>query len=175
MSRILLVDDDKVFRERLARTLSTRGHEVRPCAGMDEAMGTVREWRPDRAIVDLRMDGPSGLEVLAWLVREVPGIRAIILTGYGSIATTVEAMRLGAHNYVAKPADVEEILAAFGEEPAAARGAERPPSLARIEWEIINRTLVECDGNVSETARRLGLHRRTLQRRLSKFPPEETE
>jgi len=175
VTRILLVDDDERFRTRLARSLTNRGHDVRTSDGMETALQEIGgEWKPDRAVVDLRMDGPSGLEVLDRLAEEIPKIQVVILTGYGSIATTVEAMRLGAHSYVAKPADTDEILAAFGDD-LHAPDAAKPRSLARIEWEVINRTLVDCKGNVSETARRLGLHRRTLQRRLSKFPPNDEE
>jgi two-component system response regulator RegA len=122
------------------------------------------------------MEDKSGLELLHALKRIDDSIRIVILTGYGSIATAVEAMRLGAANYVSKPADVEDVIAAFEKRPLEP-AAESPgrPSLARMEWEYINRVLAECGGNVSEAARRLGMHRRTLQRKLGKYPPPGTD
>lgn len=171
---ILIVDDDPVFRRRLAQALAERGFEVQAAAGHDEALAIASTWKPHRAVVDLRMEGPSGLEVLRGLRELAPDVQVVILTGYGSIATTVEAMRGGACGYVAKPADVDDILNAFtSQEEPAKRAPARPLSLARIEWEVISRTLVECDGNVSEAARQLGIHRRTLQRKLAKFAPPE--
>jgi two-component system response regulator RegA len=170
---VLIVDDDPVFRRRLAQALAERGFEVQSASGHDEAVAIAAEWKPRRAVVDLRMEGLSGLHVLRGLRSLVPGIQVVILTGYGSIATTVEAMRGGAHGYVAKPADVDDILNAFATPKEAASPPSRPLSLARIEWEVISRTLVECDGNVSEAARKLGIHRRTLQRKLAKFAPPE--
>ncbi|MEZ5065794.1 MAG: response regulator [bacterium] len=174
--RILIVDDDEAFRTRLARGFEARGYVVSLASGFEEAQRVVRESRPDLAVVDLRMEGPSGLEVLRELLRVRAGMRIVILTGYGSIATAVEAMRLGAANYVSKPADIDDILAAFekSERPLAAIDESlQPPSLAQMEWEFINRVLVDCGGNVSEAARRLGMHRRTLQRKLAKYPPPD--
>jgi two-component system, response regulator RegA len=170
---LLVVDDDRVLRERLARALRDRGLEVRTAASFDEAVACARERVPARAVVDLRMPGRSGLDLVRELREMSPEIEIVVLTGYGSIATAVEAMRLGAVHYLPKPADAEDVLAAFDRTPAAA--ADPPeataPSLARAEWEHINRVLADCGGNVSEAARRLGLHRRSLQRKLSKFPP----
>jgi len=175
---ILLVDDDRVLRERLARAFRDRGLHVLTAEGFDEAVALARAHRPALAVVDLRMPGPSGLDVLQAL-REIDGtIRVVVLTGYGSIATAIEATRLGAAYYLPKPADADDILAAFtrGEDGAAAVAraeaqTSAAPSLARAEWEHIQRVLVECDGNVSEAARRLGVHRRSLQRKLQKYPP----
>jgi two-component system response regulator RegA len=174
---ILVVDDDRVFRERLARAFRDRGFDVRTAGDVEEAVTMARAESPELAVVDLRMPGRSGLE----LVRELRSIDAatkiVVLTGYGSIATAIEATRLGAIYYLPKPADIDDILAAFarGETPstAAAETAPTAPSLARAEWEHINRVLADCDGNVSEAARRLGLHRRSLQRKLQKYPPRE--
>jgi two-component system response regulator RegA len=172
--RILIVDDDATFRTRLGRALSERQFEVHLADGADAALRIARAETLDSAVVDLRMDGPSGLELLKSLKRIQPELRVVILTGYGSIATAVEAMRLGATNYVSKPADVDDILATFEREPGAdAMEDLHPPTLARMEWEFINRVLVECGGNVSEAARKLGMHRRTLQRKLAKLPPGE--
>ncbi len=130
----------------------------------------LEECAPKRAIVDLRMPGGSGLDLLAEMLTRLPELEVVMLTGYGSIATAVEAVKRGAVNYLAKPADVDMILAAF--EEAGDREVDyEPPSLARTEWEHIQRVLEDCDGNVSQAARKLGLHRRTLQRKLQKYPP----
>ena len=129
------------------------------------------------AVVDLKMPGKSGLDVVRDVLKVHHDLRIVVLTGYGSIATATEAIRLGAHYYLSKPADVDEILKAFSEDPNS--GVEvpdddyLPPSLARTEWEHINRVLADCDGNISEAARKLGIHRRTLQRKLYKFAPSK--
>jgi two-component system response regulator RegA len=169
------VDDHAVLRERLARAFRTRGYDVRTAANADEAVVLAREDSPELAVVDLKMPGRSGLECVRDLVQIDPATRVLVLTGYGSIATAVEAMRVGAVSYLQKPADVDDILAAFeraAAPPLTAVGVEyNPPSLARAEWEHIQRVLADCDGNVSEAARRLGVHRRSLQRKLSKYAP----
>ncbi len=172
---LLLVDDSDIFRRRLARALSDRGYEVRMASNYDEAMAAVDEHAPEMAVIDLRMPGPSGLELLRDMRKAAPSVEAVVLTGYGSIATAIDAVRLGAVNYVQKPADADDLLAAF--EHAACKPLEAvdhdydAPSLARAEWEHIQRVLRDCGGNISETARRLGIHRRTLQRKLDKFAP----
>jgi two-component system response regulator RegA len=172
---ILIVDDDRVLRERLQRAFTTRGYDVRVAADVDDALSSARDEPPEYALVDLRMPGGSGLD----LVRELHAIdaatRIVVLTGYGSIATALDAVRLGATHYLAKPADVHDILAAFERDKPAAEPAAlldfQAPSLARAEWEHINRVLSDCSGNISEAARRLGMHRRSLQRKLQKRPP----
>lgn len=173
----LLVDDDEIFRERLARALRTRGHEVRTAADFDSAVAAAREDSPERALVDLRMPGKSGLDVVRELHAIDAGTQIVVLTGYGSIATAVDAVQLGAVNYLSKPADLADILAAFSRDNSAARELpaveQNAPSLARAEWEYINRVLSECNGNISEAARRLDMHRRSLQRKLQKHPPRE--
>ncbi len=170
---ILVVDDDDVFRQRLARALTDRGYHVTAARGFSDALEAVRRRRFDFAVVDLRMEGKSGLELLAEIHPIDPSMLIVVLTGFASIATAVEAMRLGATNYVAKPADVDEIVAALDARQLDAERAEFPkPSLAKVEWEYIHQTLVECGGNISEAARRLGMHRRTLQRKLGKTPPD---
>jgi len=169
---LLLADDDVAFRSVLGRALANRGFEVRAAATGDEACALAGEDPPELAVVDLRMPGRSGLEVVRHL-RALDGqTRVVVLTGYGSIATAVEAMKLGAVNYLAKPADADQVLAALGVAEAAEAGAgAETPSLARVEWEHIHRVLGDCEGNVSEAARRLGLHRRSLQRKLARIPP----
>lgn len=175
---LLLVDDDDRLRERLALALWDRGYEVRTARDAEHALRVVALWTPARAVVDLRMPGASGLELIRRLKERLPTLEIVVLTGFGSIATAVDAVRLGAIGYLNKPADADAVLEAF------ARGRAAPsteveeqewhePSLARSEWERIQAVLNECEGNISEAARRLGLHRRTLQRKLQKEPPPE--
>jgi two-component system response regulator RegA len=174
MATILLVDDEKHFRERLARALVRRGHRILAAEDDASALASLKNETPELAVVDLRMPGPSGLDLVRDALALHPGLRIVVLTGYGSIATATEAIRLGAVNYLPKPVDAEEILAAFKQVPEPAREQQEEittPSLARAEWEHINRVLTDCGGNISEAAKRLQLHRRTLQRKLLKFPP----
>jgi two-component system response regulator RegA len=171
---MLLVDDDEVFRERLAQALRQRGQEVVTAADGDQAVRAAKRGKLAAAIVDLRMPGMSGTDLVPHLLRLQPELRVVVLTGYGSIASAVEAMRLGAHNYVSKPADADDVLAAVvgDARPVEALGGEAPPpTLARAEWEHIQRILADTGGNVSESARRLGITRRTLQLKLKKYPP----
>lgn len=173
---LLLVDDDEIFLHRLTRAFTKRGFDVRSALNHTEAMSLVTADSPEMAVIDLKMPGPSGLELLRDILQVDPTTRVVLLTGYGSIATAIEAVRLGATNYVSKPADVEDILAAFerGDAPPLTPSTDyQAPSLARAEWEHINRVLADCGGNISEAARRLGLHRRSLQRKLSKYPPRQ--
>jgi two-component system response regulator RegA len=174
---MLLVDDDARLRERLAQALVKRGYAVRSAGNYDEAMAIAQESSPEFAVVDLRMPGPSGLELLRALKELDPETRIVVLTGYGSIATTIDAMRLGAVYYLQKPADADEILAAFARADAAPLDAipetGDPPSLERVKWEHVARVLSDSGGNVSEAARKLKLHRRSLQRMLQKFPPRD--
>lgn len=172
---ILLVDDEELFRNRLGRALTKRNYEVFQAANYDEALQAIKEHQPSLAVFDLRMPGPSGLELVKAALELNPPMRIVILTGYGSIATATEAIRLGAINYLPKPADTDEILAAFS---AKDKETTPPPpeqidtpSLARVEWEHINRVLTDCGGNISAAAKRLNIHRRTLQRKLLNFPP----
>jgi two-component system response regulator RegA len=173
---ILLVDDDRPFRERLAQAFVHRGFVVETAADYDEAVERAQMCCPRRAIVDLRMPGRSGLELVRALIELDSEIEVLVLSGYGSISTAVDAIRLGAINFLPKPADVDDILTAFDRGTTeVAIDEEDPtsvPSLARAEWEHINRVLAECDGNVSLAARRLGIHRRSLQRKLQKPAPE---
>jgi two-component system, response regulator RegA len=176
---LLLVDDDAPLRERLGRALAARGYEVRSAGSAEEALALAAEDSPEYAVVDLRMPGPGGLELLQALRERDPATRVLVLTGYGSIATAVQAMRLGAVSYLPKPVDADDLLAAFTQaegapgpaSPPAPADAPETPSLARVEWEHMQRVLADCGGNVSEAARRLGVHRRSLQRKLNKDPP----
>jgi two-component system response regulator RegA len=171
---ILVVDDDQVFLHRMARALRERGHEVRTAGSAEEAVALAQAESPEYAVVDLKMPGRGGLQLVSELKELDPATAVVVLTGYGSIATAVEAVRRGAVHYVAKPADADEILAAFGRAGAAPGPLPEVPStptLARAEWEHIQRVLADCEGNVSEAARRLGLHRKSLQRKLHKYPP----
>jgi two-component system response regulator RegA len=172
---ILVVDDNDTFRERLARSFSLRGFTVLTANGYGQAIRVVEKHLPDRAVVDLKMPGKSGLELVKDAVGVAPDIRIVVLTGYGSIATAIDAMKLGAVSYLAKPADVEEILHAFTAEPTTdARLRDlSPPTLPRVEWEHIQRVLHDCDGNISVAAKKLNIHRRTLQRKLQKYAPNE--
>lgn len=173
----LVIDDDERFRERLVRALSARGYEVRAAADGETGLALAEAESPELALVDLRMPGEWGLHVVKGLRAIDPTTRIVVLSAYGSIATALEAVRLGATNFLQKPATVEEIERAFAPpDPDAEVSAPPPPtevpSLARAEWEHINRVLTECDGNIRQAARLLGLHRRTLQRKLAKFPSE---
>lgn len=174
---LLLVDDDAPLRERLARALRERGIDVTTASSYDEAVAAAQRDSPELAVVDLRMPGRSGLELVRTLAEIDPQTRVVVLTGYGSIATAIEALRLGAKYYLPKPADADEILAAFARAEAPPLSSLEndfsTPSLARAEWEHINRVLTDCGGNISEAARRLGVHRRSLQRKLQKYPPNE--
>ncbi|MEI8037341.1 MAG: response regulator [Verrucomicrobiota bacterium] len=170
-ARILVVDDDVVFLERLAASLRRRNHEVKTAAGLAEAALLATQFAPECAVIDLRLDGESGLVVARALRNCLPDIRILILTGYGSIATAVDAMRLGAVDYLSKPADSDQIEAALF--AARAPVPDAPvPSLDRVEWEHLQRVLRDSGGSISATARKLGIERRTLQRKLQKYPPD---
>lgn len=173
--KMLVVDDDEVFRTRLMRALSSRGYETYAAGSATEGIDVARRISPHRAVVDLRMPGASGLQLVSDLVALDADIEVIVLTGYGSIATAVDAMRRGAIDYLTKPCDAEQIVSAFdrrreGDPPD---DTENVPSLARVEWEHIQRVLADCGGNISETARRLRIHRRSLQRKLFKMQPQQ--
>jgi len=167
----LIVDDDDIFRNRLCRAFEARGWEAFPASDGARALELAEQSSPDLAVVDLRLPGIGGLDIVQGLRSLDETTCIIMLTGYGSIATAVSATRLGVNHYLSKPADADQILNSF-------RGvAETPdqsgvPSLARVECEHIQRILSDCDGNVSQAAKLLGLHRRSLQRKLAKYPPQ---
>lgn len=165
---LLIVDDDEVFRERLVRAMRDRGYEATGVGDHPAAMRAAQDESPELALVDMRLPGESGLAVVRDLKALDPSTIVVVLTGYGSIATAVESIKLGAASYLTKPADADQIVAAFdGTQPA---DDAQAPSLARVEWEHIQRILADCGGNVSQAARILGIHRRSLQRKLSKRP-----
>ncbi|MCG2842705.1 ActR/PrrA/RegA family redox response regulator transcription factor [Sandaracinobacter sp. RS1-74] len=169
---LLLADDDNAFRQRLALTLGRRGFDVHAAASAAEARGLMREIVPQYAVLDLRLGDGNGLDLVSELRGIHPDTRIVILTGYGNLATAVAAVKDGAIDYLAKPADpddlVHALLAQSGERP---EPPEEPMSADRVRWEHIQRVYELCDRNVSETARRLKMHRRTLQRILAKRSP----
>jgi two-component system response regulator RegA len=173
----IIVDDDEVFSRRLCRAFELRGWEAHVAASGAEALALGHETGPDLAVIDLRMPGESGLDIVKNLREMDPTVSIIMLTGYGSIATALEALRCGADHYLTKPVDVDQILAAYDAVRLSTPGEARPPttvpSLARVQWEHIQRVLTDCGGNVSQAAKLLGLHRRSLQRKLNKYPPRE--
>jgi two-component system response regulator RegA len=171
---ILVVDDDETFRNRLIRAFRERGLDAQGATSVEAAVTAASSESPEMAVVDLRMPGGSGLDAVRELKAIDPATKVVVLTGYGSIATALESVRLGATHYLTKPADADEILAAFerGKDSpdATSRIEHEAPSLARAEWEHIQRILTDCGGNISQAARSLGVHRRSLQRKLSKRP-----
>lgn len=170
--RVLIVEDDATAASLLARALRGRGYLAETAASVEQALAVSASAPLKAAIVDLRLDKDSGLRLVPELVSRHPGIRVLVLTGYASVATAVQAIKMGATDYLAKPAGVTEILRALGVDPLHP-GGEAPlerPSFRRFEWEYIQRVLAEHDGNVSKTARILGMPRRTLQRKLAKRP-----
>ncbi|MGO1627138.1 MAG: response regulator transcription factor [Halomonadaceae bacterium] len=170
--RLLIIDDDEMFCHVLSRALTRRGFEVSVAQDAEQALALAVELKPAMATLDLKLEHSSGLKLLPDLLAAVPQCRVVVLTGYSSIATAVEAIKLGAVNYLCKPADADEVLAAFEKDDGDPRieVAEQPPSINRIAWEHIQKVLQEHDGNISATARALGMHRRTLQRKLQKRP-----
>ena len=170
--KLLIVDDDRPFLQRLARAMEQRGYIVDAAETVNEGLRKAESNPPAFAVVDMRLEDGNGLQIIEAIRRRKPDARVIVLTGYGNIATAVTAVKLGAIDYLAKPADADEIHAALtrteGERPAP---PENPMSADRVRWEHIQRVYEMCDRNVSETARRLSMHRRTLQRILAKRAP----
>lgn len=172
--RALVIDDDETFASILSRGFRQRGFAVRCCHDAQSAVLCCQQWQPTHITLDLNLPDSSGMVILPTLLDTAPGARLVVLTGYPSIATAVEATRAQAMDYLCKPATVAEILQAFaGLEAAPAAVAEQPASVDRLEWEHIQRVLAAHDGNVSATARALGMHRRTLQRKLQKRPARQ--
>lgn len=173
--KIILVDDEIHFVELLSRALTRQGYSVDIANNVESAMSLVSDNQYSFAVVDLRIGDESGLSVVKQLKQISPDTRIVMLTGYASIATAVEAIKLGATHYLTKPADVEDIIAAFDKEAGdeQVKPAENPISVQRLEWEHIQKVLQEHDGNISAAARALNMHRRTLQRKLQKKPVKQ--
>ena len=174
-TRLLLVDDDEIFCLVLQKALSKRGLEVHTATNLQQAKIMTRQHKPDCAVVDLCIGQESGLQMLSHLKKLDADMPILMLTGYASIATAVEAIKLGATHYLTKPADADQILAAFDhiDGDTEVKMASTPPSARRVEWEHLQRVLLQHDGNISATARALSMHRRTLQRKLAKRPVRE--
>jgi two-component system, response regulator RegA len=169
---LLIVEDDKPFLERLARAMETRGFAVTSCDNVADGLSQIAKAAPAFAVVDLRLGDGNGIDVVSALKRKRPEARAIILTGYGNIATAVTAVKLGAVDYLSKPADADDVVSALlsiGNQKSEL--PSNPMSADRVRWEHIQRIYEMCNRNVSETARRLNMHRRTLQRILAKRAP----
>ena len=169
----LIVDDDAAFSAVLARVLEHRGHRVHCANNGQQALTLCTENNIDRVVLDLKLEFESGLSILTAIKAAKPSIDILILTGYSSISTAVEAIKLGAVNYLCKPASADEIIAAFTATSAEVELRSSPTSVNRLEWEHIQRVLNDNNGNISATARSLGMHRRTLQRKLQKRPTKE--
>lgn len=168
---LLLVDDDVTFCNVLGRALEKRGFAVTLAHSVEQATPLAQANPPEYAVVDLKMGGASGLTLIRALHELDPATRIVVLTGYASIATAVEAIKLGATQYLSKPANADDVVAAFGHAPSAELPLNaQPTSVERLEWEHIQRVLQENQGNISATARALNMHRRTLQRKLGKRP-----
>ena len=172
---VLIVDDDEVFRTRLGRAFASRGWETLLGESSKHAAALAAEHAPDLGVIDLRIGEENGLDVIRELRKVDSTIYLVMLTGWGSIATAIEAVRGGADHYLSKPVDADQILAIYNSPSREAgpflNSEASTPSLARVEWEHIQRVLTDCSGNVSLAAKRLNLHRRSLQRKLSKYPP----
>jgi two-component system, response regulator RegA len=170
--RLIIVEDDAKFAAALHRSFERKGYEVRRAAHLAEMLELLDEVRPGYAVVDLKLAGESGLACVVALHQRDPSMLIVVLTGFASIATAVEAIKLGACHYLAKPSNSDDIEAAFakGSGDASAPISLRPTSIKTREWERIHEALVDADFNISETARRLGMHRRTLARKLEKRP-----
>ena len=169
---LIIVDDDRAFLDRLSRAMESRGFSVKACGSVAEGLEAIASAPPAFAVVDMRLGDGNGLDVISELKAKRPDARGIILTGYGNITTAVTAVKLGAFDYLAKPADADEIFhALMATQHDRAAVPENPMSADRVRWEHIQRIYELCGRNVSETARRLGMHRRTLQRILAKRAP----
>lgn len=178
-ANVLLIDDDVVFTRVLARALSGRGFAVATAHDSATALQSLRAQPCEHIVLDLKLGNENGLALIPQLLTQCPGARILLLTGYASIATAVEAIKRGASDYLAKPVDADQVVQALlgdaggGDEPPPV--PDLPPALKRLEWEHIQRVLADVDGNISEAARRLGMHRRTLQRKLAKRPVHERD
>lgn len=164
--KLLICDDDDAFRERLSKSFNARGVDTCLASSATEAIEVLQDYSADTAILDLKMPGESGLSLLKALKQKYPALRVLILTGYGSISTAIEAVKSGAHNYLTKPSSIQSIIAALCDKPEQASVKIPTPSLEEVEKEYVNRVLNENEGNISRAAKALGMHRRSLQRKL---------
>ena len=174
-TKLILVDDDQTFCSVLQQALQKRDFDVVSATNIGDAIEAATQHGPDYAVVDLRIGHESGLELVKQLIQLNPDIHIVMLTGYSSVATAVEAIKLGATHYLTKPADVDEIIAALEKSKGDTSVAinDRPVSIKRLEWEHLQKMLIEHNGNISAAARALNMHRRTLQRKLEKRPVRE--
>ena len=174
-NRLLLVDDDPVFLQVLGKAMGRRGFDVITAAGITDALSQARKTLPDMAVVDLKLESESGLDLIPLLIEINPQMNIVVLTGYASIATAVTAIKRGATEYLSKPVTAGDVVKALSGEWQRQDEAEdfSPMSVERVEWEYIQKVLKENDGNISATARSLGMYRRTLQRKLAKKPVAE--
>ena len=171
LQKLLLIDDDPAFLQVMSRALTKRGYEVFHAETAEQALNLAETNRPDKAVVDLKLETSSGLDLIPALKALNPDMTIVVLTGYASITTAVTAIKRGAVNYLAKPVQVDDVVNALtGAEPETAEEDYTPMSVERLEWEHIQKVLQEHDGNISATARSLGMYRRTLQRKLAKKP-----
>lgn len=170
--KLLIVDDDPLFCSVLAKAMTRRGFIATIAHDAQEAQEAVELTSPDYAVIDLKMPGESGLTLVVALKNRFPALRIVVLTGYASIATAIEAVKLGATYYLAKPADIDAIIEAFGKDEGNSTMpvTDTPPSINKLQWEYMQKVLADTGGNISEAARILGMHRRTLQRKLAKKP-----
>ncbi len=174
MKSLLIVDDDLPFRERLTRSMEKKGFQVDSSPSFKDAMVKVSQKTFDYAVVDMRLEDGSGLELLKEVQKLSPETKSLLLTGYGNIATAVAAIKSGAIDYLPKPAEIDQIYDALtNSKEVLPPPPENPMTADRIRWEHIQRVFIQCNRNVSETARRLRMHRRTLQRILNKHAPRE--
>jgi two-component system response regulator RegA len=170
---LIIVDDDQVFAQQLAKAMEVRGFEVRVANNVSDATDAIKDEPPAFAVVDMRLGDGNGIDVVKLLKKIRPDARTAMLTGYGNIASAVTAVKVGAIDYLAKPADADDVCKAIlAQTDAKPEKPEKPMSADRVRWEHINRVFELCDHNVSETARQLGMHRRTLQRILAKHAPK---
>jgi two-component system response regulator RegA len=167
---VLLVDDDERFRATLARAFARRGWHVREAGSVAEAIASTSAAAPAYAVVDLALPDGDGISVVRSMLALQPGIRIVLLTGFASVATAISAIHSGAVHYLSKPADVSDIIAALEQGPESATPPVVVPSLDRVEWEHIQRVVQACDGNVTRAAKLLDIHRRSLQRKLRRYP-----
>jgi two-component system response regulator RegA len=167
---LLIVDDDDMLRETLVKAFKRRGHVVEQAKSVEAALKICNNYHPQWLVLDLRMPGQIGTDLIKPLKdRYQESIKIVVLTGYGSITTAIQAMRLGAHNYLTKPTDIDSIIQSFAEQPEVSSADKPEPlSLSDVEWEHIQKVLRDCDGNISHAAKQLGIHRRSLQRKLNR-------